>query len=89
MLIIFLSYNFEGKKDFKDEIGVMALALTKEMEMLENQLNKSKAAAAERSSLRDEADSLKAKLSTKVVHQVVCFIQILVTFQCFKDCLLF
>ncbi|XP_078155024.1 histone mono-ubiquitination 2 isoform X2 [Carex rostrata] len=55
-----------GKQDFKDEIGVMASALTKEMEMLENQLNKSKTAAAETSSLRDEADSLKTKLAQKV-----------------------
>ncbi|KAJ1697593.1 hypothetical protein LUZ63_006105 [Rhynchospora breviuscula] len=55
-----------GKKDFKDEIGVMASALTKEMEMLENQLNKSKAAASESSSLRDEAVSLKTKLGQKV-----------------------
>ncbi|KAJ4791635.1 E3 ubiquitin-protein ligase BRE1-like 2 [Rhynchospora pubera] len=55
-----------GKKDFKDEIGVMASALTKEMEMLENQLNKYKAAASESSSLRDEAVSLKIKLGQKV-----------------------
>lgn len=61
----------------------MASALTKEMEMLENRLNKSKTAAAETSSLRDEADSLKTKLAQKVELQVFCFIQILVTLSVF------
>jgi flagellar hook-associated protein FlgK len=63
----------------------MVSALSKEIEMLENQLNKSKSAAAETSSLRDEADSLKVKLTQKVELQVFCFIQILVIFQFFKD----
>lgn len=46
---------------------VMALALSKEMEMLETQLNRSKEAACESASLYEEANSLRALLEKKVV----------------------
>lgn len=54
-----------GKKDFKGEIHVMAAALSKEMEMMENQLNRSKDAASEALALRVEADSLRTLLAKK------------------------
>jgi E3 ubiquitin-protein ligase BRE1 len=57
-----------GKKDFKDEIHVMAAALSKEMEMMENQLNRSKDAASEALALREEAESLRTLLAKKVCH---------------------
>ncbi|VAH68736.1 unnamed protein product [Triticum turgidum subsp. durum] len=50
------SLQDSGKKDFKDEIHVMAAALSKEMEMMENQLNRSKDAASEALALREEAE---------------------------------
>uniref|UniRef100_A0A0A8Y3B1 E3 ubiquitin protein ligase n=1 Tax=Arundo donax TaxID=35708 RepID=A0A0A8Y3B1_ARUDO len=55
-----------GKKDFKDEIRVMAAALSKEMEMMENQLNRSKDAASEALALREEANSLRTLVARKV-----------------------
>lgn len=44
----------------------MAAALSKEMEMMENQLNRSKDAASEALALRVEADSLRTLLAKKV-----------------------
>lgn len=58
-----------GRKDIKDEIRVMASALTKEMEMMESQLNRSKEAACEVLALRREADSLRATLDSKDSEQ--------------------
>ena len=45
----------------------MASALTKEMEMMESQLNQSKEAACEVLALRQESDSLRAELDSKVL----------------------
>lgn len=47
----------------------MAAALSKEMEMMENQLNRSKDAASEALALREEADSLRTLLAKKVCHR--------------------
>ncbi|KAG8092228.1 hypothetical protein GUJ93_ZPchr0012g19682 [Zizania palustris] len=58
-----------GKKDFKDEIHVMASSLSKEMELLENQLNRSKDAASEALALREEADYLRTLLAKKIDEQ--------------------
>uniref|UniRef100_A0A0E0EGK8 E3 ubiquitin protein ligase n=1 Tax=Oryza meridionalis TaxID=40149 RepID=A0A0E0EGK8_9ORYZ len=55
-----------GKKDFKDEIHVMAASLSKEMELLENQMNRSKDAASEALALREEADYLRTLLAKKI-----------------------
>jgi E3 ubiquitin-protein ligase BRE1 len=55
-----------GKKDFKDEIHVMAASLSKEMELLDNQMNRSKDAASEALALREEADYLRTLLAKKV-----------------------
>ncbi|KAG6481867.1 hypothetical protein ZIOFF_058490 [Zingiber officinale] len=57
-----------GRKDIKDEIHVMASALTKEMEMMESQLNRSKEAASEALALREEAESLRSLLNRKVLE---------------------
>ena len=46
----------------------MAAALSKEMEMMENQLNRSKDAASEALALREEAVSLRTLLAKKVCH---------------------
>ncbi|CAA7401290.1 unnamed protein product [Spirodela intermedia] len=54
-----------GRKDFKDEIHVMASALSREMELMEMQLNRCMEAAREAVSLREEASSLEALLKTK------------------------
>ncbi|XP_051192610.1 E3 ubiquitin-protein ligase BRE1-like 2 isoform X2 [Lolium perenne] len=62
------SLQDSGKKDFKDEIHVMAAALSKEMEMMENQLNRSKDAASEAVALREEAESLRT-LSAKKINE--------------------
>ncbi|XP_047079963.1 E3 ubiquitin-protein ligase BRE1-like 2 [Lolium rigidum] len=62
------SLQDSGKKDFKDEIHVMAAALSKEMEMMENQLNRSKDAASEAVALRAEAESLRT-LSAKKINE--------------------
>jgi len=45
----------------------MASALTKEMEMMESQLNRSKEAACEVLALRRESDSLREALDSKVL----------------------
>ncbi|KAF0928811.1 hypothetical protein E2562_010680 [Oryza meyeriana var. granulata] len=58
-----------GKKDFKDEIHVMAASLSKEMELLENQLNRSKDAASEALALHEEADYLRTLLAKKTGEQ--------------------
>lgn len=58
-----------GRKDIKDEIRIMASALTREMEMMESQLNRSKEAACEVLALRREADSLIATLNSKDSEQ--------------------
>ncbi|XP_072991571.1 E3 ubiquitin-protein ligase BRE1-like 2 isoform X1 [Typha latifolia] len=60
-----------GRKDIKDEIHVMASALYKEMEMMEAQLNRSKEAACEAISLRQEADSLRSLLNKKIVEHKI------------------
>ncbi|RZC83236.1 hypothetical protein C5167_046022 [Papaver somniferum] len=57
-----------GKKDIKDEFRVMASALSKEMDMMEAQLNRWKDTAHEALSLREEAYSLKALLSAKTAE---------------------
>ncbi|KAK3204941.1 hypothetical protein Dsin_018987 [Dipteronia sinensis] len=58
-----------GRKDIKSEFRVMASALSKEMGMMEAQLNRWKEIADEAHSLRDEAQSLKASLSEKTNEQ--------------------
>uniref|UniRef100_J3N3Z7 E3 ubiquitin protein ligase n=2 Tax=Oryza brachyantha TaxID=4533 RepID=J3N3Z7_ORYBR len=58
-----------GKKDFKDEIHVMAASLSKEMELLENQLKRSRDAASEALALREEADYLRTLLAKKTGEQ--------------------
>lgn len=63
-LIQFMSYS--GRKDIKEEFQVMASALTKEMGMMESQLNKWKITADEALSLREKAQSLSALLDVKV-----------------------
>ncbi|XP_043693434.1 E3 ubiquitin-protein ligase BRE1-like 2 isoform X2 [Telopea speciosissima] len=55
-----------GRKDIKAEFHVMASALSKEMGMMEAQLNRCKETACEAISLREEAHSLKALLSRKM-----------------------
>lgn len=58
-----------GRRDVKDEFHVMASALSKEMEMMEAQLNRWKETAHEASSLCEESKSLEALLSTKTHEQ--------------------
>ncbi|GAB4844996.1 hypothetical protein Ancab_038389 [Ancistrocladus abbreviatus] len=55
-----------GRKDIKDEFQVMATALSKEMGMMEAQLNRWKEMADEALSLHEEAQSLKTVLNTKI-----------------------
>lgn len=55
-----------GRKDIKAEFQVMASALSKEMGLMEAQLNRWKETAHEAVSLREEAQSLKDLLSRKV-----------------------
>ncbi|XP_077240995.1 histone mono-ubiquitination 2 isoform X2 [Tasmannia lanceolata] len=55
-----------GRKDIKREFQVMASALSKEMEMMETQLNRFKEIAHEALSLRAETHSLKALLNRKM-----------------------
>ncbi|MBA0610546.1 hypothetical protein Godav_011373 [Gossypium davidsonii] len=54
-----------GRNDIKAEIRVMASALSKEMGMMEAQLNRWKETAHEAISLHEEAQALKALLSDK------------------------
>ncbi|KAK1301595.1 E3 ubiquitin-protein ligase BRE1-like 2 [Acorus calamus] len=58
-----------GRKDIKEEIGVMASVLSKEMEMMETQLNKCKETACEAITLREEARNLEALLDRKTSEQ--------------------
>ncbi|KAG2656404.1 hypothetical protein PVAP13_1KG078600 [Panicum virgatum] len=55
-----------GKKDFKNEIHVMAAALSNELGMMENQLSRSKDAASEALALREQAESLISLVAKKV-----------------------
>lgn len=58
-----------GRKDIKAEFRVMASALSKEMGMMEAQLNRWKETANEALSLREKTVSLKVSLSTKTNEQ--------------------
>lgn len=58
-----------GRKDIKAEFHVMATALSKEMGMMEAQLNRWKEIAHEALSLREESQSLKALLVEKTSEQ--------------------
>ncbi|KAJ6945066.1 E3 ubiquitin-protein ligase BRE1-like 2 isoform X1 [Populus alba x Populus x berolinensis] len=58
-----------GRKDIKEEFRVMASALSKEMGMMEAQLNRWKQTAHEAVSLREESKSLKALLDEKTNEQ--------------------
>ncbi|XP_066378709.1 E3 ubiquitin-protein ligase BRE1-like 2 isoform X3 [Miscanthus floridulus] len=55
-----------GKKDFKDEIHVMAAALSNELGMMENQLSRAKDAASEALALREQAESLRSLVAKKI-----------------------
>ncbi|KAK8959740.1 E3 ubiquitin-protein ligase BRE1-like 2 [Platanthera guangdongensis] len=57
------------RNDIKEEIQVMASALGKEMQMMEAQLNRCKHAASEAISLRQEVNSLTAKLEDKAAER--------------------
>ncbi|OWM86582.1 hypothetical protein CDL15_Pgr015617 [Punica granatum] len=59
------SLQDSGKKDIKAEFRVMASALSKEMGMMEMQLNRWKDIANEALSLREEAVALRASLTSK------------------------
>ncbi|ESR59079.1 hypothetical protein CICLE_v10014206mg [Citrus x clementina] len=69
-----------GRKDIKAEFRVMASALSKEMGMMEAQLNRWKETADEALSLREKAVSLKVSLSAKVylfimlVFSIICYL---------------
>lgn len=58
-----------GRNDIKEEFRVMASALSKEMGMMEAQLNRWKQTAHEAVSLREESKSLKALLDEKTNEQ--------------------
>lgn len=58
-----------GRMDIKSEFRVMASALSKELRMMEAQLNRWKETAREALSLRGEVQALKALLSTKTNEQ--------------------
>ncbi|RLM80911.1 E3 ubiquitin-protein ligase BRE1-like 2 [Panicum miliaceum] len=60
-----------GKKDFKNEIHVMATALSNELGMMENQLSRSKDAASEALALREQAESLTSLVAKKIEEQKV------------------
>ncbi|PAN04309.1 hypothetical protein PAHAL_1G057100 [Panicum hallii] len=60
-----------GKKDFKNEIHVMAAALSNELGMMENQLSRSKDAASEALALREQAESLTSLVAKKIEEQKV------------------
>ena len=57
---------FPGRKDVKEEFQIMASALSKEMGMMEAQLNRWKETAEESLSLHEEVQSLKALVDSKV-----------------------
>ncbi|KAJ7960321.1 E3 ubiquitin protein ligase [Quillaja saponaria] len=58
-----------GRKDIKSEFHVMALALSKEMQMMEIQLKRWKDAAHEAVSLHEKANYLRDSLSEKTKEQ--------------------
>lgn len=58
-----------ARKDVKAEFRVMSSALSKEMEMMETQLNRWKEAAHEALNLREQTQSLKALLNRKTCEQ--------------------
>ncbi|XP_012093331.1 E3 ubiquitin-protein ligase BRE1-like 2 isoform X2 [Jatropha curcas] len=58
-----------GRKDVKAEFRVMAAALSKEMGMMEAQLNRWKQTAHEALSLREKSESLRASLTEKTNEQ--------------------
>ena len=62
-------FDFSGRKDFKDEIHVMASTLSREMELMETQLNRCMEVAREAVSLREDANSLKSLLKIKVYFE--------------------
>ncbi|PKA46048.1 E3 ubiquitin-protein ligase BRE1-like 2 [Apostasia shenzhenica] len=57
-----------GRNDIKDEINVMATALSKEKQMMEAQLNRSKEVAQDALTLHHECNSLKAKVDDKIAE---------------------
>ena len=75
-----MSLFIPGRKDIKAEFRVMASALSKEMGMMEAQLNRWKETANEALSLREKTVSLKVSLSTKVylfimlVFSIICYL---------------
>ncbi|XP_065861759.1 E3 ubiquitin-protein ligase BRE1-like 2 isoform X2 [Euphorbia lathyris] len=58
-----------GRKDIKTEFRVMATALSKEMGMMEAQMNRWKETACEALSLRQQSESLRVSLSEKTNEQ--------------------
>ncbi|CAI9106784.1 OLC1v1006003C1 [Oldenlandia corymbosa var. corymbosa] len=58
-----------GRKDVKAEFQIMASALSKEMGMMEAQLNRWKETAEESSSLHEEVQSLKALVDSKTIEE--------------------
>ncbi|KAL7116262.1 hypothetical protein ACP275_04G231700 [Erythranthe tilingii] len=62
------SLQDSGRKDIKDEFQVMASALSKEIAMMESQLNRWKQTADEALSLREKAQSLSALLDAKTTE---------------------
>lgn len=79
-LLVVMSLFIPGRKDIKAEFRVMASALSKEMGMMEAQLNRWKETANEALSLREKTVSLKVSLSTKVylfimlVFSIICYL---------------
>lgn len=59
-------FLLSGKKDFKNQIHVMAAALSNELGMMENQLSRSKDASSEALALREQAESLTSLVDKKV-----------------------
>ncbi|KAG5628492.1 hypothetical protein H5410_000209 [Solanum commersonii] len=57
-----------GRKDIKDEFQIMGSALSKEIGMMEAQLNRWKETAQEAVSLREERRSLETSLGRKVIE---------------------
>lgn len=72
-----------GRKDIKSEFHVMASALSKEMGMMESQLNRWKETAHEALSLREKAQSLKALLNKKVLSHIDFMIFFLLLVLCY------
>lgn len=63
------AFQDSGRNDIKAEFKVMASALSREMEMMEAQLNRWKETAAEALSLREKSQSMKAVLHMKTNEQ--------------------